>query len=117
MFNTFKRWFDSAYAGLGKSRDARSSEWPKVRKAHLALQPACAVCGCTSGVEVHHIQPFHLHPDLELEPSNLITLGESCPTGNHHLLFGHLGSWRSFNASVIKDADYIRTKIQLRPMD
>jgi 5-methylcytosine-specific restriction enzyme A len=65
---------------------------------------------------VHHIKPFHLFPDLELSFANLITLGEACPTGNHHLLFGHLGYWSSWNEDVVKDARTFRIKIQTRPL-
>ena len=55
----------------------RSNQWPTARKAHLELYPACAVCGGSVDIQVHHIRPFHLHPDLELDPGNLVTLCES----------------------------------------
>lgn len=54
----------------------RSPHWSTVRKAHLEKHPACEVCGATAKLEVHHKLPFHLHPALELEGSNLITLCE-----------------------------------------
>jgi 5-methylcytosine-specific restriction protein A len=61
---------------------------------------------------VHHIRPFHTHPELELEPSNLITLCESGRRGVHcHLLFGHLGSFRRVNPMVHEDVKRWRAKL------
>jgi len=83
----------------------RSSKWPAVRKNHLKLNPICAVCGDTNKLEVHHIKPFHLHPELELEPTNLITMCESKSYGIIcHLLIGHNGSYQKINPNVIDDA-------------
>jgi len=67
-------------------------------------------------VEVHHILPFHIHPEKELDPSNLITLCEKKDNGvNCHLLFGHLGSFKSLNAFVVKDSHEWSKKIKGRP--
>jgi 5-methylcytosine-specific restriction protein A len=96
---------------------ARSGHWSTVRKNHLALHPTCAVCGGTEKLEVHHRRPFHLHPELELEPTNLVTLCESGKGGvNCHLHFGHLGSFRSFNVDVLIDAATWLGKIKNRPL-
>ena len=81
----------------------RSGKWPTVRKRHLESHSACEVCRGTAKLEVHHIRPFHLHPDLELDPSNLVTLCEALKDGvNCHLLFGHLGNFKSFNDDVLR---------------
>ena len=94
----------------------RSSEWPNVRKEHLEKQPLCALCGGKESLEVHHCLPFHLHPDLELDPTNLITLCESKKGGvNCHLLFGHLSNFRSFNRTVTSDSKLWNKKIKERP--
>lgn len=82
---------------------SRSSRWPTIRKNHLAKNPYCEVCGSTKDLTVHHIQPFHLYPELELEPTNLITLCEG-KTVNCHFLFGHFCNWKKFNIDVWKDA-------------
>ena len=83
----------------------RSSKWGKVRLEHLTKQPNCAVCGSLKKTEVHHIQPFHLKPELELDPGNLITLCESWNNGICcHLLVGHLGNYKKENPDVKKDA-------------
>lgn len=93
----------------------RSSHWSAVRKAHLEKHPACEVCGGKVKLQVHHRRPFHLHPDLELDPANLITLCEA-PGHNCHLVFGHLLNFRSFNPDVGSDASTWNAKISQRPM-
>jgi hypothetical protein len=100
-------------APIGKKRSAR---WAGVRKAFLAKNPRCAVCGGTQKLEAHHIQPFHLKPELELEPSNLIALCEAKKNGvNCHQFAGHLGSFRSINTSVVADAAAWNAKLRARP--
>ncbi len=83
----------------------RSSRWASVREAHLLVQPNCQVCGASEAqcrskgvhLNVHHIKPYHLHPEDELDPSNLITLCEGGHDTNCHLMWGHLGCFRSIN--------------------
>lgn len=95
----------------------RSGSWPRVRKEHLCKFPACAVCGeKKKKVEVHHIKPFHLHPSLELDPANLITLCESMDNGmSCHQMIGHLGNFKSINDEVLVDAPHWARKISTRP--
>lgn len=74
------------------------------------------VCGGKEKLEVHHIVPFHLNPRLELEPTNLITLCEAKHDGvNCHLLFGHLGNFKSVNKLVEIDSHEWADKIKNRP--
>lgn len=81
----------------------RSPHWAHVEKEHLSKEPACMACGYRGkGLQVHHIKPFHLHPHLELEPTNLITLCE-VKGRDHHLLLGHLDQWASYNEHVRED--------------
>lgn len=87
----------------------RSPHWPFVEKEHLQREPRCMVCGTRRGLQVHHIKPFHLHPQLELDHGNLITLCE-LDGRDHHLLVGHLDDWHSFNANVREDAKRYRNK-------
>jgi 5-methylcytosine-specific restriction endonuclease McrA len=94
----------------------RSSQWQRVRKEHLLREPACAACGHKGrGIQVHHIKPFHLHPQLELDPRNLITLCEGRGR-DHHLLLGHLNTWESYNEHIRDDARrfYRKTAAQIR---
>jgi hypothetical protein len=81
----------------------RSSKWPAVRRAWLLEHPTCDLCGGDRNLEVHHVEPFHQRPDLELQPSNLLTLCEDSGRVkglNCHLVAGHLGSWQSINPYV-----------------
>ncbi len=95
------------YPVLGSA--GRSSQWGKVRKEWLKIHPQCAVTGDTKHCEVHHKKPFHLHPELELDPSNFITLRRDM-----HLLFGHLMDWSALNESVEKDTALWHNKIKER---
>lgn len=93
---------------------ARSKGWAAVRKEHLSLFPFCEVCGSKVALEAHHIEPFHLRPDLELAPSNLMTLCERKKYGiNCHLLVGHLGNYRRINTDARTDASVWRRKLIL----
>lgn len=90
----------------------RSPEWPRVERAYKRAHPACEICGYDKHVQVHHKQPFHLRPDLELDPDNLISLCE--PPGRSmkcHLIFGHVGNFRLFNPAIGQDAPYWRHKL------
>ena len=80
----------------------RSSEWRHVRDKFLKENPACAACGSSKKLQVHHMMPFHIHPELELDEKNLITL---CMDDNEcHLIIGHGDSWRSYNPHVKEDS-------------
>jgi hypothetical protein len=82
---------------------ARSGKWSEVRRDFLKLHPACEACGITTDLNCHHIKPFNQFPELELDPKNLITLCRK-----HHFEVGHLGNWRTANATVREDAAKIR---------
>lgn len=88
----------------------RSGRWPKVRADFLKVFPGCAVCGKTEGVVPHHAIPVHVDDSRELDQSNLVAL---CP--DHHLTFGHLCLWYSYNPDVRADAKAWREKIENRP--
>lgn len=85
----------------------RSREWARVRKEHVEREPTCVACGRAVDLEVHHIEPYHRRPDLELEPSNLITL---CRTPCH-FVFGHLLNWKKANPLVRQDAVQYRQRM------
>lgn len=97
-----------------KPRVVRSRRWPKARLEHLKLFPKCAACGAKEHLEVHHVKPVHAYPELELVQTNLITLcdgpGKSC-----HLTFGHLGSWYSWNVTIVDDAAGYLLRVTMRP--
>ncbi|HLZ64251.1 MAG TPA: HNH endonuclease [Ktedonosporobacter sp.] len=94
----------------------RSPEWARVAQVHRLREPACVACGYRGKkLQVHHIKPFHLHPHLELDPENLITLCEARGR-EHHLLLGHLDAWDSYNEHIRADAKhfYRKTARQIR---
>jgi 5-methylcytosine-specific restriction enzyme A len=84
--------------------EGRSTRWPRVRAKHLAAHPACVCCGGRKLLNVHHVRPFHVAPELELDPGNLITLCEGARGLNCHLWVGHCGHWKAWNVGVLRDA-------------
>jgi len=95
----------------------RSPKWPAVRKNHLKANPTCAACGSVKDLEVHHIKPFHLFPELELDPGNLITVCESMFV-EHHLKKGHTvngkSSWKINNPDVVTMCAYLLEHLKVR---
>jgi len=76
-------------------------QWFKVRNQHIAIETCCQLCGIDKELEVHHIRPWHLAPDLRYESSNLITLCRSC-----HYRFGHWLHWKRFNPKIKEFCKY-----------
>ena len=96
----------------------RSDEWPTVRAEYLKEHPECAACGGKRKLQVHHVIPYHLHPEFELEPTNLITLCTDGPCHlNCHFVWGHLGNTKCSNPNVREDAAYFRNRLEHRPCD
>ena len=90
---------------------ARSPKWVSVRKNHLSTNGYCAACGRSKKLEVHHIEPVHLNPERELDPTNLITLcADPC-----HIVFGHFMDYKSWNSNVINDCQEYFNKIINKP--
>lgn len=89
--------------------EGRSPRWEKVRKFHLKEFPACAACARVDKKnEVHHVIPFHVDPEKELDLTNLLTLCE-----RHHLVFGHFDNYRTYNPKVRESAaNYLAEKNQ-----
>jgi 5-methylcytosine-specific restriction endonuclease McrA len=85
-----------------KIKERRSPQWAGVRDAFLETHPTCAGCGGKKRLQVHHVDPFHLHPELELVPENLITL--CMGKAECHLLIGHGDDWRAWDPDVRVDA-------------
>lgn len=94
--------------------EGRSPQWATCRARHLKTQPVCQVCGTKTALAVHHIQPVHTNPELELDETNLITLCQGVD-GGCHFRWGHLWNWTSWNDKVEEDASEWRVKIEARP--
>ena len=90
----------------------RSSQWSRMRKENI--KDYCEMCeqkgGLLRPLELHHILPFHNHPELELDVTNFITACRHC-----HLRYCHLGSFQSFCADIREQAALWRTKRKNRP--
>jgi hypothetical protein len=87
----------------------RSPKWPAVRDRFLKANPVCCVSGLTTALEVHHVKPYHLHPELELDPANLPTVSRP-----YHFLVGHLCDWAAVNAAFDAHAAEWRERIAAR---
>lgn len=102
--------------------EPRSPEWPRVRAEHLKQHPECAACGWKGigkehrGLVVHHLRPFHIAPELELSPDNLVTACGSDHWNCHFRIF-HLGRWDCWNEHAIEDAAYFRKRLESRKCD
>lgn len=93
----------------------RSPKWGAFKKEYEKTHPkVCAVCGSKKGVALHHLRPFHLHPELELEENNMLWVCER-PGHDHHFMVAHLEDYKSFNPTAKEDAEIWRKKIQERP--
>ena len=88
------------------SATPRHKDWDRESRA-WALSHPCAVTGSTEGIEVHHIRPFHLFPELEMDPANWISLIRPW-----HLYLGHVGNWSNWNPNVREDAERFRRMIE-----
>ena len=89
----------------------RAPEWSEIREAHIKKHPRCAFCGSTKYLDVHHIKPVSTHPELELDPRNLVTLcSESTRFKglNCHLAIGHAFFCQRINPNVLRDIRYLR---------
>lgn len=93
-------------------RGKRSPHWEAVERAFRQQHPQCQACGCSERLNVHHKRPFHLHPELELDPANLITLcmgPREC-----HLKLGHGGSFSAYSPTIEEDAALMLAHPELR---
>lgn len=96
-------WRDMADRVEGKAPPGtkRSPKWRKFRDDKLKGQ-SCSLCGGRKSLVLHHIIPFHLAPDKELDDDNVIILCEAKRYGiNCHLLAGHWGNWQRANPYVV----------------
>jgi 5-methylcytosine-specific restriction protein A len=61
------------------SRRGYDRVWSGLRRKYLAAHPICAAPGCTRpSVQVDHVQPIRLRPELRLRWDNLRAYCASC---------------------------------------
>jgi hypothetical protein len=94
-----------------KNKSKRSSRWPEVEYKYKENNPECACCGSKNKLQIHHKKPFHLHPELELDPTNLITL---CMDLDCHILVGHGDNFKMYNPDVVEDAAIVRKSSDIK---
>ena len=100
-------YLDPSARAFGKPR---SAQWAEVRRKHLEDNPQCAACGRYTHLEVHHIEPFHVAPERELDKANLLTLCDY-PGASCHLHLGHFGAWALWNQQASEWAEkYLSAK-------
>lgn len=98
--------FPNLITGLNQPR---SKEWNKFRINIVKQHPFCAYCKNIKSLQVHHIKPFHLWPEFELNENNVIVLCEEKDI-NCHLKYGHLGDWTKYNPLIKKLVYFINNK-------
>ena len=111
MWDWFNKWFNFStehpvFGSIYTTVTGRSSKWSTIRSNWIEVNPFCVSCEAITNLSVHHIEPFHLNPQKELDLTNLITLCET-PSRNCHLIVGHGGNWKTWNPDVRSDAKYI----------
>lgn len=70
-------------------------EWRKTRNHFFARNPLCAMCSADKDIQVHHILPWHLYPELRYTTTNLVSLCQPC-----HFRFGHGRDWKAYNPDI-----------------
>ena len=92
----------------------RSPQWSGVRDAFLKTHKECAACGGAKNIQIHHVQSFATHPQLELDPTNFLPLCEGMER-NCHRFIGHLDNYQSLNEQSREDAATWLQRVQRRP--
>lgn len=96
----------------------RSPHWPTIEHRWKKDHPDCEGCGSSENIQVHHVESFATHPELELQDCSGIPPGTG-PVGGVpnfislcmsekecHLRIGHGGSFAhgGYNPNVRADA-------------
>jgi hypothetical protein len=75
----------------------RSPKWSTVRDKFIRANPRCAACGTAKELEAHHVLPYQIRPELELDETNLIQFCRSC-----HFAIGHGYDWTAWRPDCRK---------------
>lgn len=68
----------------------RSSQWEPLSKELKKRWPICCFTGMPTTV-IHHIRPWHLFPELELDENNLAPVADWA-----HLYVAHVGNYSHY---------------------
>lgn len=81
----------------------------KSMRAYRQEHPACQYCGRSARVQVHHIEPVSVTPELAADAENFLTLcAKRC-----HITIGHAGNYKNYvdNADdLCSDVAVIKTE-------
>jgi 5-methylcytosine-specific restriction endonuclease McrA len=69
---------------------ARDPRFRSAEREFIRRNPVCAGCG-GSATTAHHVIPFHVRPDLEMDESNWAPVCPDC-----HFVDGHARNWRKW---------------------
>jgi 5-methylcytosine-specific restriction endonuclease McrA len=73
-----------------RQRIYASSEWRRLRRlVRNRAACMCEVCGSTDQLHVHHIRGWADHPELRLDPDNLMLLCRGCHIDAHRKEVSH----------------------------
>lgn len=103
-----EQWIESVDADIYEGQ--RSSKWQSVRDAFIKKHPVCEACGTSENLNVHHVEPFHLKPELELQPKNLMTL---CRKDHYYLGHDPDGPWKPAKPNWTRYNPLVRTHAEL----
>lgn len=107
MLDRLKRLYLNLRAPDGASLNW---SWQRCRRAFLKqVGKICVCCGSIKHIQVHHILPRHIRPDLALVLTNLLALCRNC-----HFHIGHLNSYFTYNAEIVKVSWYVRENSVLK---
>ena len=63
-----------------KQKSQRNKAWAELSRKLRTETPYCQKCGSVSHLQVHHLLPRKLYPELLLEEWNLVVLCPRCHT-------------------------------------
>lgn len=89
------------YPIVGGNR--RSPWWRTLARCFLLKHTSCAGCGTDNrkNLQVHHKKPYHLHPELELDETNLVAVCKYC-----HFVICHRNNWSFYVPDI--DEELVR---------
>ena len=102
LWDFFRKIPEEQRTAIGGSPSAvfyKTHEWRKFRYMFISCFGAkCMACGATpkqgAVIEVDHIRPRHLYPEIAFRPDNLQILCEDCHAGKGQ---GYTDSWANYS--------------------
>lgn len=101
-------WRNPAYV----TRAARRA-WSthKAMQRYRAAHPRCAWCGRSEHLDVHHIEPVSVAPQLAADERNMIMLCRKPPC---HQVIGHDGDYARRYVANVRELTRLRSTVGIR---